>query len=293
VQTMDLSSSWQQVSAVYTPVAPGSSSLDFEAFTSNAPLGVCMQADDASITLDGGSTPDTTRPNTFIDSGPSGSVADTSATFSFSADEPSTFQCSLDGGALAPCASPVTYTNLSVGSHTFQVVATDGSLNVDATPAERNWTVLAPSSELIGNPGFEADTSGWKGEASTNALSRVAGGHSGGWAAEVSNTVAGANCGLDDKPSWVSVTQAGAYTASIWARSDTPGLTLKLRVREYVGGAKQGSVVQTMDLSSSWQQVSAVYTPVAPGSSSLDFEAFTSTAPLGVCMQADDASITH
>ncbi len=48
-----------------------------------------------------------------------------------------------------------------------------------------------------------------------------------------------------------------------------------------------------MALSSSWQQVSAVYTPVAPGSSSLDFEAFTSNAPLGVCMQADDASITH
>ena len=108
---------------------------------------------------------------------------------------------------------------------------------------------------------------------------RVAGGHSGGWAAQVANTVAGANCGLDDKPSWVSLTQAGAYTASIWARSDTPGLTLKLRVREYVGGVLQGSVVQSMGLTSSWQQVSAVYTPVAPGSSSLDFEAFTSSAP--------------
>ena len=105
--------------------------------------------------------------------------------------------------------------------------------------------------------------------------------------------MAGASCGLDDKPSWVSVTQAGAYSTSIWARSDTPGLTLKLRVREYVGGVLQGSVVQSMALSSSWQQLSSVYTPVAPGSSSLDVEAFTSNAPLGVCMQADDASITH
>ena len=106
---MSLTSSWQQVSAVYTPVAPGSSNLDFEAFTSSAPVGVCVQSDDASITLN---QPDTTLPDTFIDSGPSGSVTDTSATFSFSADEPSTFQCSLDGGAFAPCASPVTYTNL-------------------------------------------------------------------------------------------------------------------------------------------------------------------------------------
>ena len=99
-------------------------------------------------------------------------------------------------------------------------------------------------------------------------------------------------CGLDDKPSWVSFTQAGPYTASIWARSDTSGLTLKLRVREYASGVLQGSVVQSMALTSSWQQVTAIYTPVTPGSS-LDFEAFTSNSPVGVCFQADDASITH
>jgi len=243
--------------------------------------------------LDLDPTPDTTRPNTFIDSGPSGSVADMSATFSFSATEPSTFQCRLDGGAFAPCTSPMSYANLTVTSHTFQVAAADGSLNVDASPAERSWTVLDSSSDLIANPGFEVDTSGWKGDASTNTLTRVAGGHSGGWAAEVSNTLAGGNCGLDDKPSWVSVTQAGAYTASIWARSDTPGLTLKLRVREYVSGVQQGSVSTSVALTSSWQQVTAVYTPVAPGLSSLDFEAFTVNSPVGVCFQADDASITH
>ena len=243
--------------------------------------------------LDLGPTPDTTRPDTFIDSGPSGSVFGTSATFSFSASEPSTFQCRLDGGAFAPCTSPTTYANLAIGSHTLQVAATDGSYNVDASPAQRGWTVLQPSSDLIGNPGFEVDTSGWKGEVSTNTLSRTAGGHSGGWAAEVSNTLAGGSCGLDDKPSWVSVTEAGTYTESIWARSDTPGLTLKLRVREYASGVLQGSVSTSMALTSSWQQVAAVYTPVAPGLSSLDFEAFTVNSPVGVCFQADDASITH
>jgi hypothetical protein len=242
--------------------------------------------------LDLGPTPDTTPPNTFIDSGPSGSVTDTSATFSFSASEPSTFQCRLDGGAFAPCTSPTSYTNLTTTSHTFQVAATDGSSNVDATPAARSWTVLDSASNLIGNPGFEVDTSGWKGDATANTLNRVAGGHSGGWAAEVSNTVAGGTCGLDDKPSWVSFTQAGAYTASIWARSDTSGLTLKLRVREYASGVLQGSVSRSLALTSSWQQVTAVYTPVAPGSS-LDFEAFVANSPVGVCFQADDASITH
>ncbi|HET9311117.1 MAG TPA: carbohydrate binding domain-containing protein [Actinomycetota bacterium] len=289
-ESMPLTSSWQQVTAAYTPVAPGQSSLDYEAFTSNTPAGVCFQADDASITL--ATTTDTTPPDTFIDSGPSGSVADTSATFSFSASEPSTFQCRVDGGAFAPCASPISYSNLSIGPHTFQVAATDGSDNVDASPAEASWNVVEQSAELVGNPGFEVDTSGWKGDAAANTLSRVAGGHSGGWAAEISTSQSGGNCGLDDKPDWVSVTQNGTYTVTMWARSDAPGRTLKLRVREYAGGAKQGTITENLALTSSWQQVSVVYTPVAAGSS-LDVDAFTSNSPVGVCFQADDVSITH
>jgi carbohydrate binding protein with CBM4/9 domain len=241
--------------------------------------------------LDPGPVPDVTRPNTFIDSGPSGTVTDTSATFSFSASEPSTFLCRIDSDAYAPCTSPTSYANLTATSHTFQVAAIDGSYNVDFTPAVRTWTVAGAATNLVGNPGFEVDTSGWKGDATANTVNRVAGGNSGGWAAEISNSVAGGSCGLDDKPSWVSFTQAGPYTASIWARSDTSG-TLKLRVREYAGGVLQGSVVQSMALTSSWQQVTAIYTPVTPGSS-LDFEAFTSNSPVGVCFQADDASITH
>ena len=235
---------------------------------------------------------DTTRPNTFIDSGPSGSVVDTSATFTFSANEPSTFQCRLDGGAFAPCTSPTSYTDLTVGSHTFEVVATDSSSNVDNSPATQSWTVLDPSDDLILNPGFEVDTAGWRGDVSANSLSRVPGGHSGSWAVEVSNATAGGRCGLDDKPNWVTTTQAGVYTTSIWVRSDTPGSTVMLRVREYVGGAKQGVATKSIALTTAWQQVSLDYTPVAPGASLLDLEAYTTNAPAGACFQADDASIT-
>ena len=243
--------------------------------------------------LDLGSTPDTTRPNTSITTGPSGSGSSTSAMFSFTATEPATFMCRLDAAAFAPCTSPTSYENLTAGSHTFQVAAADASFNVDASPATRTWTVLEGVSDLVANPGFEVDTSGWKGDLTTNTLSRVAGGHSGAWAVQVSNTLAGGNCGLDDKPSWVTATQAGPYTVSIWARSDTPGLTLRLRVREFVSGTQKGSVSPSLPLTSSWQQVTAVYTPVSPGLSNLDVEAFTSGSPVGVCFQADDASITH
>ena len=293
-ETLALSPSWQEVTANITPVTPGST-LDFEAYATDAPAGECFLADDASLRLDTGPPPgDSSPPETFIDSGPSGSVSETTASFSLSASEPSTFQCRLDGAALAACTSPVTYSDLPAGSHTFEVVATDTStnMNVDPTPAVRTWTIVDLNGELVGNPGFEVDTSGWRGEAASNTLSRVAGGHSGDWALQVSKDEAGGNCGIDDSPNWVAATEAGTYTASIWARSDTPGITLRLRMREFLNGSRLGTVTETLTLTDTWQQVAVAYTVVTPGST-LDLEAYSTNAPAGVCFQADDASITN
>jgi hypothetical protein len=85
---------------------------------------------------------DTGTPDTAIDSGPSGTAGNTSASFAFSSSETgSTFECKLDAGAYASCTSPKAYSNLAEGSHTFSVKATDAVGNVDATPANRTWTV--------------------------------------------------------------------------------------------------------------------------------------------------------
>jgi hypothetical protein len=97
--------------------------------------------------------PDTTPPNTAITSGPANgsTVASSSVTFGFTADEASTFQCRWDGGAFAPCASggPGTSGNdtrtLPEGAHTFEVRATDAAMNVDATPDSRTFTVDLPN----------------------------------------------------------------------------------------------------------------------------------------------------
>ena len=92
--------------------------------------------------LDPDTQADTTPPETTIDSGPSGTVSSASATFAFSSNEAnSTFQCKLDGATFASCSSPKGYSNLSGGSHTFEVRATDPAGNTDATPASRTWTV--------------------------------------------------------------------------------------------------------------------------------------------------------
>jgi hypothetical protein len=85
---------------------------------------------------------DTSAPETTIDSGPPVTVKSASASFAFSSSEPgSSFECKLDGGAFESCASPKSYSNLPDGSHLFEVRATDVAGNVDATPADRTWTI--------------------------------------------------------------------------------------------------------------------------------------------------------
>jgi hypothetical protein len=88
---------------------------------------------------------DTMAPDTAINSGPSGTITVSDATFSFSSSEAnSTFECSLDGTAYSACASPKSYAKLSNGSHTFEVRAKDGAGNVDPTPASSTFTVNVP-----------------------------------------------------------------------------------------------------------------------------------------------------
>ncbi len=86
--------------------------------------------------------PDTTAPETTIDSGPSGTTSDPVPTFSFSSSEAgSSFECRLGSTPFAPCSSPHTSAALSDGSHTFDVRATDPAGNVDPTPATRVFSV--------------------------------------------------------------------------------------------------------------------------------------------------------
>ena len=98
---------------------------------------------------------DTAAPDTTITSGPSGTVADAQATFAFvSTETGGTFECRLDGGAYAACASPHTVTSLSPGTHVLAVRAVDAAGNRDASPATRTWqrqqTVLSDGFESGG-----------------------------------------------------------------------------------------------------------------------------------------------
>ena len=106
--------------------------------------------------------PDTTPPDTTIDSAPSESQRHRSATFTFSGTDSGSgvaaFECSLDGAAFAACTSPQSYSSLAGGSHTFQVRAVDAAGNVDPTPASFTWTVdTTPPSVTINQAAGQAD----------------------------------------------------------------------------------------------------------------------------------------
>ncbi|HWH92560.1 MAG TPA: LamG domain-containing protein [Baekduia sp.] len=103
---------------------------------------------------------DTTAPTTSITSVPVSGTS-TSASLVFSASESgSTFACRLDGGTWAACTSPTALSGLAVGTHTFEVRATDAAGNVDASPALVTWTVNAatpaptPTTGLVAAYGF-------------------------------------------------------------------------------------------------------------------------------------------
>jgi hypothetical protein len=105
---------------------------------------------------------DATPPDTTIDSGPSGYVKSTCASFSFSSSEAdSNFKCRLDGSTFATCTSLQSYSSLSQGSHTFRVKAIDKDANVDASPASRSWFVdtKVPTGTISINGGASSTSS--------------------------------------------------------------------------------------------------------------------------------------
>jgi parallel beta-helix repeat protein len=184
----------------------------------------------------------------------------------------------------------------AIAGHTY---ATAGTYTVTVTVRDTAGLTGTATAQVVvrgnavRNPGFETDLSGWNttGSATGVALDRVAGGHSGGFAARLSNpgTAAG-TCALNDGPDWARPTGAGTYSGSVWVRADAPGATLKLRFREYTGPVLVGSAMSQVTLTTAWQEISVRYTTQSPGST-LDFNAYVSSAPQGTCFYADDAVI--
>jgi len=200
-----------------------------------------------------------------------------------------------DGTATSTSPTP-THAYTAAGSYTVTLTATNlaGS---DTAQAQITVTDVPPGGDLVGNPGFEAGTSGW-GTATSGSgvsLSRVTPGRNGSsGAARVSNgATVNQRCALNDSPNWVTTSTAGVYTASIWARGESAGALFKFVFKEFNGGTEIGSRRVERALTTEWQQFKVTYTPIAPGTSTLDFLAFLPDGAPGTCFLADDASIVR
>ncbi len=79
------------------------------------------------------SSPDRTPPHTTVSTV---STTGTDWTVAVSANEPASYQCSLDGAAYQPCAATTTFRDVGHGYHTVRARATDQAGNTDPTPAE-------------------------------------------------------------------------------------------------------------------------------------------------------------
>jgi parallel beta-helix repeat protein len=200
-----------------------------------------------------------------------------------------------DGSAvIGPKAgAAATHAYTTAGTYTVAVTVTD-TAGLSSTATTQVTAQDTANQNLVANPGFETNTSGWNtsGSGVGCSLARVSGGHSGSFSAAMTNTSsATGNCTLNDSPNWVVTTSAGTYTSTIWVRADAGGAVLKLRFREYAGSTLVGSATTQVTLTTSWQKVTVAYTAVSAGSSTLDFNAYVSSLGPSASFSADDMSI--
>jgi hypothetical protein len=109
---------------------------------------------DAGIGGDDGGGGDTTPPDTTFQVVPPALDNSTSVRFEFTANEPSTFTCQIDGGAAVACESPRMVVGLADGPHTFSVRATDLAGNVEVDPAVHGWSIdsTTPDTQIDDGP---------------------------------------------------------------------------------------------------------------------------------------------
>jgi hypothetical protein len=126
----------------------------------------------------------------------------------------------------------------------------------------------APPVNLVKNPGFEQNMSGWKQSAGLVDVARAPGGHGSAWAARLMTTRT-TTAELNDNPNTVTGAQAGSgYDVSAWVRVKDPSLTAALRIREVKRGKLVHQDVQSIWLTdTAWHRISLHYTVHSSGSS--------------------------
>jgi hypothetical protein len=157
------------------------------------------------------------------------------------------------------------------------------------TSSTAKQVVVGAQGNLVANSTFESSLAGWTSLVGCD-ISRAPAGRNEGWAASLLNSSSTVqSCTLNDSPNSVTKTVAGTYAASAWVDSDTPGLQVKLRLREYVGTTLVGTGTATATTTGGWQQVQLSY-PVTSTGSTLDLNVYQVNQPAGTSLLVDDVT---
>ncbi len=158
------------------------------------------------------------------------------------------------------------------------------------TTTTTTTTIVAPAPNLVANPGFESNMSGWNTGDNRTTLARTCTvAHGGACSAQVGRKTSTGEAVLDDSPNTVASSVAGAtYTASAWVKAPV-GRTVTLRIREYRGSTlvRFRTVVATG--TGAWQQLTVAAAPADGGTSmSVDILVSLTTA---LKAHVDDVSL--
>jgi len=138
---------WQrcEVSGASCTDIAGAESTAYQ--TTGADLGHTLRFTETATNSAGSATVNSaiykTLPTAVITSAPARYVASREAKLAFTAStKEATLECSLDGEAWSPCTSPISYSGLADGAHTFSVRAVYGGLS-EPDPPSVQWTIEA------------------------------------------------------------------------------------------------------------------------------------------------------
>src|SRR5439155_3967339 len=183
----------------------------------------------------------------------------------------------------------------NAGTYPASVSASDGSLS-DVKTFSVIVASVGPGPNLVTNPSFETNTTGWASYTTGTSIQRVPGGFDGSYSLEVTGPATGtAKFGVNDSPNWVSSTSAvgTVYRFTAWVRSTT-GATGKaqLQVREWVGSTRQGLITPSpsVTLAPGWQMVT-VDRVVTTAGSTLDLQVLDGPIVAGEVFRTDNISI--
>jgi PKD repeat protein len=188
---------------------------------------------------------------------------------------------------------PVTFS--TPGIYTVTLTVTDSLGAADPTPDTRVILVADAGGgpNLVRNPSFEADTSGWNAYGGAT-LQRVAGGQEGAFALQITGPAPAAAFGINDSPNWVATTGAAGtrYRFSAWVRAEASPGRARIRVREYLNGVQVGTTSYSpfVPLTPAWQLLTVDYVTQA-ASSTLDVQVLDYPVAPGEVFQTDNISI--